>query len=122
MDRSEGGGGTVSLRADVPEPLLEAMRVFIERHPNWDQYRLFQAALAGFLVQNGVRDRSVTRCYLANLFPGQGRFAAAPAPTPSPTPSPTAGTAPPRRSVLRRVRATRGQPLGPSDSAYGQAA
>jgi hypothetical protein len=69
------GGGTVSLRAEVPEPLLRAMGQFIECHPNWDQYRLFQAALAGFLVQNGVHDRGVTRCYLANLFPGQGRFA-----------------------------------------------
>lgn len=64
-------GGMVSLQAQVPEPLLQAMRGFIESHPNWDQYRLFQAALAGFLVQNGVNDRGVTRCYLANLFPSQ---------------------------------------------------
>jgi hypothetical protein len=69
----------VSLRAEVPEPLLEAMRQFIERHPNWDQYRLFQAALAGFLVQNGVRNRGVTRCYLANLFPGRHQEFSAPA-------------------------------------------
>lgn len=68
--------GLVSLRAEVPEALLVAMRQFIERHPNWDQYRLFQAALAGFLVQNGVRSRDVTRCYLANLFPGSPGFAA----------------------------------------------
>ena len=34
----------VSLQADVPEPLLRSMRSFIEAHPNWDQYRLFQAA------------------------------------------------------------------------------
>jgi hypothetical protein len=73
MDRSES---LVSLRAEVPEPLLEAMREFIERHPNWDQYRLFQAALAGFLVQNGVRNRGVTRCYLANLFPAHQEFSA----------------------------------------------
>jgi hypothetical protein len=66
--------GIVSLQAKVPEPLLRAMRDFIEQHPNWDQYRLFQAALAGFLVQNSVRDREITRCYLANLFPGSGRF------------------------------------------------
>jgi len=72
------GGSTVSLRAEVPEPLLQAMAVFIESHPNWDQYRLFQAALAGFLVQQGVQDREVTRCYLANLFPSQRRFADAP--------------------------------------------
>ncbi len=70
----DGTEPMVSLRAEVPEPLLEAMRQFIERHPNWDQYRLFQAALAGFLVQNGIRDRGVTRCYLANLFPGHQEF------------------------------------------------
>ena len=64
----------MSLRAEVPEPLLRAMGQFIECHPNWDQYRLFQAALAGFLVQNGVQNRGVTRCYLANLFPGSTGF------------------------------------------------
>ncbi|MFZ9228872.1 MAG: DUF2811 domain-containing protein [Prochlorococcaceae cyanobacterium] len=52
------------------------MQTFIERHPNWDQYRLVQAALAGFLVQNGSPSRGVTRCYLANLFPGQRSFLA----------------------------------------------
>jgi hypothetical protein len=65
---------TVSMRAEVPEPLLQSMQGFIEAHPNWDQYRLFQAALAGFLVQNGVQTREITRCYLANLFPQQRRF------------------------------------------------
>lgn len=65
---------TVSFQADVPEALLKAMRGFIENHPNWDQYRLVQAALAGFLVQNGLHSRDVTRCYLANLFPSQSRF------------------------------------------------
>ncbi|MDM7952667.1 MAG: DUF2811 domain-containing protein [Cyanobium sp. CZS 25K] len=70
----DGAESLVSLHAEVPEPLLVAMRQFIERHPNWDQYRLFQAALAGFLVQNGVRNRGVTRCYLANLFPGHQAF------------------------------------------------
>jgi hypothetical protein len=74
----DDGGCMVSLRAEVPETLLKAMASFIERHPNWDQYRLFQAALAGFLVQNGVQDRGVTRCYLANLFPSQRRFASPP--------------------------------------------
>lgn len=74
MENRAEDEGTVSLRADVPEPLLQAMREFIEVHPNWDQYRLFQAALAGFLVQNGVKNRGITRCYLANLFPSQQRF------------------------------------------------
>jgi hypothetical protein len=71
---TEDWGVTVSLRAEVPAPLLVAMRQFIECHPHWDQYRLVQAALAGFLVQNGSKDRGVTRCYLANLFPSQGDF------------------------------------------------
>jgi len=73
----EGVGGTVSLRADVSAGLLASMQAFIERHPNWDQYRLVQAALAGFLVQNGSSSRDVTRCYLANLFPGQRSFSSA---------------------------------------------
>ena len=64
----------VSLRAEVPSALLDSMRAFIERHPNWDQYRLVQAAVAGFLVQNGSTSRDVTRCYLANLFPAQRSF------------------------------------------------
>jgi hypothetical protein len=68
----------VSLMAEVPEPLLLAMRAFIERHPNWDQYRLFQAALAGFLVQHWAGDRAITRCYLANLFPGSEGFQPSP--------------------------------------------
>jgi len=68
--------GVVSLRADVPAGLLASMQAFIECHPNWDQYRLVQAALAGFLVQNGSSSRGVTRCYLANLFPGQRSFLA----------------------------------------------
>jgi len=96
----EGPQGTVSLRAEVPEPLLQAMAAFIERHPNWDQYRLFQAALAGFLVQHGVQNRDVTRCYLANLFPGSAGFdplpnrPAKPGPTPGRGPAPAAAQTP----------------------------
>ena len=72
----QGGAadGVVSFHAELPEPIQQAMTSFIERYPNWDQYRLFQAALAGFLVQNGVDSRPVTRCYLANLFPSQPGF------------------------------------------------
>ena len=58
----------VSFISEVPVPLKEAMTVFIEDHPNWDQYRLIQAALAGFLAQNGHESRAVTRLYLDNMF------------------------------------------------------
>ena len=85
----EAKGGMVSLRAEVPETLLEAMRGFLQHHPNWDQYRLFQAALAGFLVQHGNQDRAVTRCYLANLFPGHAGFDGAASAGPRPRLSPT---------------------------------
>lgn len=73
-DPAAGEALTVSFRAEVPEVLLSSMHRFIDQHPNWDQYRLFQAALAGFLVQNGLNNREVTRCYLANLFPCQASF------------------------------------------------
>ncbi len=72
--RGSDPNGTVSLQAQVPEALIRSMRRFIDQHPSWDQYRLVQAALAGFLVQNGIENRDLTRCYLANLFPGQGGF------------------------------------------------
>ncbi len=58
----------VSFHAELPEPLQLAMTAFIERYPNWDQYRLVQAALAGFLVQNGVESREITRLYVGNMF------------------------------------------------------
>ena len=44
------------------------MNGFLERYPNWDQYRLIQAALAGFLVQNGMTSREITRLYIGNMF------------------------------------------------------
>ena len=58
----------VSFYAELPVPLQIAMTNFIERYPNWDQYRLIQAALAGFLVQNGVETREITRLYIGNMF------------------------------------------------------
>ncbi|HYP04229.1 MAG TPA: DUF2811 domain-containing protein [Cyanobium sp.] len=114
--RQEEQGGTVSLLAEVPEPLLRAMRGFIERHPNWDQYRLFQAALAGFLVQNGVHNRAVTRCYLANLFPGGGRFAGPPAPQPpAASPAPSVAARPTAAAAWPRRRSHRSSPPGTTD-------
>ena len=61
----------VSFFSEVPAPLKAAMSSFIEDHPNWDQYRLVQAALAGFLAQNGIESRAITRLYLDNMFSGK---------------------------------------------------
>ena len=65
---------SVSVENQVPQDLYDAMRDFVRRHPQWDQYRLMQAALAGFLFQHGCQDRAVVRHYLDGLFQrgGQG--------------------------------------------------
>tara|TARA_B100000700_G_C14557453_1_gene629497 strand:+ start:68 stop:331 length:264 start_codon:yes stop_codon:yes gene_type:complete len=58
----------ISFQTQIPMPIQKAMKTFIEEHPNWDQYRLLQAALAGFLVQNGISSRLITRLYIGNMF------------------------------------------------------
>jgi len=59
---------SVSVENQFPEDLFEAMAAFVRSHPQWDQYRLMQAALAGFLFQHGCQDRAVARHYLDGLF------------------------------------------------------
>ena len=58
----------ISFQTEIPKAIQEAMKVYIEQHPNWDQYRLLQAALAGFLIQNGISSRLITRLYIGNMF------------------------------------------------------
>jgi len=59
---------SVSVENQFPEDLFDAMVAFVGSHPQWDQYRLMQAALAGFLFQHGCQDRAVARHYLTGLF------------------------------------------------------
>ena len=59
---------TISFQTEIPKHIQHAMKVYIEKHPNWDQYRLLQAALAGFLIQNGISSRLITRLYIGNMF------------------------------------------------------
>ena len=58
----------ISFQTKIPKPIQQAMKDYIEKHPNWDQYRLLQAALAGFLIQNGISSRLITRLYIGNMF------------------------------------------------------
>ena len=58
----------ISFQTEIPQPIQKAMKNYIEKHPNWDQYRLLQAALAGFLIQNGISSRLITRLYIGNMF------------------------------------------------------
>tara|TARA_Y100001968_G_C19180754_1_gene630276 strand:- start:325 stop:588 length:264 start_codon:yes stop_codon:yes gene_type:complete len=59
---------TISFQTEIPKQIQKAMKAYIEKHPNWDQYRLLQAALAGFLIQNGISSRLITRLYIGNMF------------------------------------------------------
>ena len=37
----------ISFKCELQENLQKAMKEFVEEHPNWDQYRILQAAIAG---------------------------------------------------------------------------
>ena len=58
----------ISFKCDLHGNLQQAMNKFVEDHPNWDQYRILQAAIAGFLMQKGVHNRDITRLYLGKMF------------------------------------------------------
>ncbi len=54
----------ISFKCELQENLQNAMKEFVEEHPNWDQYRILQAAIAGFLMQKGFQNRDLTRLYV----------------------------------------------------------
>ena len=59
---------TVSILAEIPEELHTAITLYLETHPDWDQDRIFAAAVSLFLLQNGDCDRRAARVYLDALF------------------------------------------------------
>ena len=58
----------ISFKCELQGNLQKAMKEFVEEHPNWDQYRILQAAIAGFLMQKGFQNRDLTRLYVGNMF------------------------------------------------------
>tara|TARA_Y100001970_G_scaffold153865_1_gene188387 strand:+ start:1158 stop:1484 length:327 start_codon:yes stop_codon:yes gene_type:complete len=58
----------ISFKCELHENLQHAMKEFVEEHPHWDQYRILQAAIAGFLMQKGFQSRGLTRLYLGNML------------------------------------------------------
>ena len=58
----------ISFKCDLHGTLQKAMNKFVEDHPNWDQYRILQAAIAGFLMQKGFQNRDLTRLYIGKMF------------------------------------------------------
>ena len=69
LDANVKKSSVVSFISDIPPPLKAAMEAFIESHPNWDQYRFVQAAVARFLIQQGIESSLITRLYVENVFP-----------------------------------------------------
>lgn len=67
---------TVSILAEIPEALHESLSNYLESHPDWDQDRVFAAALSLFLLQNGDSNspeasrsyRRAAQVYLETLF------------------------------------------------------
>tara|TARA_B100000965_G_scaffold327146_1_gene289846 strand:- start:134 stop:424 length:291 start_codon:yes stop_codon:yes gene_type:complete len=58
----------ISFLEDVPVYLNEAMRKFLDDHPNWDQHRLMQAAISGYLLEKGVTSLEMRRFYSQSMF------------------------------------------------------
>ena len=58
----------ISFKCELQENLQKAMKEFVEVHPNLYQYMILQAAIAGFLMQNGFQNRDLTRLYIGNMF------------------------------------------------------
>ncbi len=68
---------SVSLMAEIPEELNDALQQYLDRNPAWSQHRVLCAALSLFLMQNSPSDpqtlaakgdRDISRIYLDALF------------------------------------------------------
>jgi hypothetical protein len=62
----------ISLFVEIPETLHQSLATFLDSRPDWDQDRVFSAAISLFLLQNRMpdqgTDRASARIYLDSLF------------------------------------------------------
>jgi hypothetical protein len=58
----------VSVLAEIPEELHDTLQTYLEHHTDWDENRVFTAAVSLFLLQNSGGDRRAARTYLHALF------------------------------------------------------
>jgi hypothetical protein len=62
----------ISLFVEIPETLHQSLATFLDNRPEWDQDRVFSAAISLFLLQNRLpgqgSDRQAARIYLDALF------------------------------------------------------
>ena len=65
---SDQNESIVSFIEDVPVYLNDAMRRFIDDHPNWDQHRLMQASISGYLLEKGVTSLEMRRFFSQSMF------------------------------------------------------
>ena len=58
----------ISFPIEININLQQAMNKFVEDHPNLDQYKIIQKAIAGFLIEKGFHNRELTRMYLGGKY------------------------------------------------------
>tara|TARA_Y100001968_G_scaffold77862_1_gene69156 strand:+ start:18618 stop:18899 length:282 start_codon:yes stop_codon:yes gene_type:complete len=58
----------VSFIQEIPEYLKEAISDFMNKYPNWDQYRLIEAAISGYLLDKGVDSREINNLYFKSML------------------------------------------------------
>ena len=59
---------TVRLMVELPEELMDSLQGFLMTHTEWEQDRVLGAAMALFLMQNGMNQKQVKQFYLDSLF------------------------------------------------------
>ena len=58
----------ISFPIEININLQEAMNKFVEDHPNLDQYKIIQRAIAGFLIEKGFQNRELIREFLGGKY------------------------------------------------------
>ena len=58
----------VSFKCELQENLQKAMKEFVEKHPNLDQYSIIHRAIAGFLIEKGFHNREITKLYVGGKY------------------------------------------------------
>ena len=58
----------ISFKCELPENIQKAMKEFVEKHPNLDQYSIIHRAIAGFLIEKGFHNREITKLYVGGKY------------------------------------------------------
>ena len=58
----------ISFPIEININLQQAMNKFVEDHPNMDQYKIIQRAIAGFLIEKGFQNRELIREFLGGKY------------------------------------------------------